>query len=157
MVVIERWTGRHARALQAALRMTNEAFAEYLGVAVRTVGRWREQPEMVPSTQLQQALDTALELSSDAVRWRFRSAVTGAAPTADASAPAVCCDHCGHRLSASLSLDPWIRGSREQVLGGVHREAEEELDVEHRATTRTKRGARRVPRSAAGIHGSKLS
>lgn len=107
MVVIERWTGRHARALQAAMRMTNEAFAEYLGVAVRTVGRWREQPEMVPSTQLQQALDTALELSSEAVRWRFRSALTsmtGATPLAHAaSAPAVCCDHCGSRLSAGLS------------------------------------------------------
>ena len=37
MEVIASWTGRHADALRQALRMTNESFAEHLGVAVRTV------------------------------------------------------------------------------------------------------------------------
>jgi DNA-binding transcriptional regulator YiaG len=71
MVVIERWTGRHARALQVALRMTNEAFAEHLGVAVRTVAKWRERPEMVPTLHLQDVLDTALDRSSDPAKSRF--------------------------------------------------------------------------------------
>jgi DNA-binding transcriptional regulator YiaG len=60
MTVIDQWTGRHARALQAAMRLTNEAFADHLGVAARTVAKWRERPDMVPSPQLQEALDTAL-------------------------------------------------------------------------------------------------
>jgi len=34
-------TGRAACALQAALRMSNEAFAEHLGIAVRTVAAWQ--------------------------------------------------------------------------------------------------------------------
>jgi DNA-binding transcriptional regulator YiaG len=41
MDVIQEWTGRHAHALRKALRMTNEAFAEHLGTAVRTVARSR--------------------------------------------------------------------------------------------------------------------
>ena len=71
MLVIDRWTGRHARALQVALRMTNEAFAEHLGVAVRTVANWRERPEMVPTLHLQDVLDTALDRSSESVKSRF--------------------------------------------------------------------------------------
>ncbi len=35
MQVITSWTGGHADALRHALRMTNESFAEYLGVAAR--------------------------------------------------------------------------------------------------------------------------
>ena len=79
MVVIERWTGRHARALQVALRMTNEAFAEHLGVAVRTVAKWRERPEMVPTLHLQDVLDTALDRSSDPAKSRF-VAILGTTP-----------------------------------------------------------------------------
>lgn len=33
-------SGRSACALQSALRLTNESFAEHLGVAVRTVAAW---------------------------------------------------------------------------------------------------------------------
>jgi hypothetical protein len=71
MTVIDQWTGRHARALQAAMRLTNEAFADHLGVAARTVAKWRERPDMVPSPQLQEALDTALRLASVDTRARF--------------------------------------------------------------------------------------
>jgi hypothetical protein len=73
MTVIDQWTGRHARALQAAMRLTNEAFADHLGVAARTVAKWRERPEMVPSPQLQEALDTALSLAAPETRARFTS------------------------------------------------------------------------------------
>jgi hypothetical protein len=71
MTVIDQWTGRHAHALRAAMRQTNEAFAEHLGVAPRTIGKWRERPEMVPSPQLQEALDTSLNLASEEIRARF--------------------------------------------------------------------------------------
>jgi 8-oxo-dGTP diphosphatase len=37
MQVIASWTGGQADALRQALRMTNESFADHLGVAVRTV------------------------------------------------------------------------------------------------------------------------
>jgi hypothetical protein len=71
MTVIDQWTGRHAHALRAAMRLTNEAFAEHLGVAPRTIAKWRERPEMVPSPQLQEALDTSLNLATQETRARF--------------------------------------------------------------------------------------
>ena len=46
--VIELWTGGDADLLRQSLRMTNESFAEYLGVAVRTVASWRAQPGIIP-------------------------------------------------------------------------------------------------------------
>lgn len=73
MTVIDQWTGRHARALQAAMRLTNEAFAEHLGVSPRTIAKWRERPRMVPSPQLQEALDTSLTLATEDTRTRFAS------------------------------------------------------------------------------------
>ena len=36
------WTGREARALRAALRLSVRAFAEHLGVAARTVSKWEQ-------------------------------------------------------------------------------------------------------------------
>jgi len=71
MTVIDQWTGRHARSLQAAMRLTNEAFAEHLGVSPRTIAKWRERPGMVPSPQLQEALDTSLTLTTEDTRARF--------------------------------------------------------------------------------------
>jgi 8-oxo-dGTP diphosphatase len=69
--VIDTWNGRTACALQAALRMTNEAFAARLGVAVRTVAGWHSEPDIVPRTEIQAALDTEYERSGEAVRERF--------------------------------------------------------------------------------------
>ena len=65
MQVIASWTGSHADALRQSLRMTNESFAEYLGVAVRTVAYWREKPEITPKPAIQETLDTALERAPD--------------------------------------------------------------------------------------------
>jgi uncharacterized protein YheU (UPF0270 family) len=65
--VIEIWTGRHANALLKALRLTNESFANRLGVAVRTVAKWNANPDMELSPEMQQVLDTFLlrEVSDD--------------------------------------------------------------------------------------------
>ena len=68
MQVIASWTGGHADLLRQSLRMTNESFAEYLGVAVRTVAYWRKRPETVPKPAIQETLDAALERAPDGQR-----------------------------------------------------------------------------------------
>ena len=69
--VIASWTGGHADLLRQSLRMTNESFAEYLGVGVRTVAYWRERPETVPRPAIQETLDAALEGASDRTKAQF--------------------------------------------------------------------------------------
>ena len=49
MQVVATWTGSSADALRQALRMTNESYAEHLGVAVRTVAYWRQETRDGPS------------------------------------------------------------------------------------------------------------
>lgn len=51
--------------------MTNEAFAERLGISPRTVSRWHSSPGMVHRSEVQQILDTAFEQAGDAVQRRF--------------------------------------------------------------------------------------
>ena len=69
--MIATWTGRHADALRRALRMTNETFAEHLGVAIRTVAYWRARPLVIPTPVMQQALDTALARAPERARALF--------------------------------------------------------------------------------------
>lgn len=71
MELVNPWTGRTACALQAALRLTNESFAEHLGIAVRTVAAWHQKPALRPKSEMQQLLDTALEQASASVKARF--------------------------------------------------------------------------------------
>ncbi|MGQ4513650.1 NUDIX domain-containing protein [Streptomyces sp. DW26H14] len=72
MDVVETWTGRTACLLQQAMRMTNEGFAERLGISERTVSRWHSSPEMTHRTEAQQILDLAYEQAGEAVQRRFR-------------------------------------------------------------------------------------
>jgi hypothetical protein len=69
--VISSWTGGQADALRQALRMTNESFADHLGVAVRTVAYWRQRPDTIPQQQMQGILDGALERASDRAKTQF--------------------------------------------------------------------------------------
>jgi 8-oxo-dGTP diphosphatase len=69
--VIDHWTGRHATALQAALRMSQDEFAAKLGVAKRTIASWHERPEVVIRPELQRALDTAYEGAPESAKLRF--------------------------------------------------------------------------------------
>jgi hypothetical protein len=69
--VIASWTGGEADLLRQSLRMTNESFAEYLGVAVRTVAYWRERPEIIPKPAIQETLDAALERAPDRAKAQF--------------------------------------------------------------------------------------
>ncbi|MEU4198335.1 helix-turn-helix transcriptional regulator [Kribbella sp. NPDC026611] len=73
MTLIEEWTGRHANALRAALRLTAEEFAATLGISPRTITKWRERPEIVPSPHLQKALDTYLSQAPPDARIRFEA------------------------------------------------------------------------------------
>ena len=68
MEVVATWTGGQADALRQALRMTNEAFAERLGVAVRTVAYWRHRSDVVPRPVMQGILDTALAQAPEQAR-----------------------------------------------------------------------------------------
>jgi hypothetical protein len=97
--VIELWTGGDADLLRQSLRMTNESFAEYLGVAVRTVACWRKQPGIIPRPAIQETLDAALERAPDRARAQFAllaergeradRADPPGIPDPDASVPAV--------------------------------------------------------------------
>jgi len=71
MAIASSWTGEAAGLLQTAMRMTNEEFAERLGVSVRTVAGWRERPDRSPTNVTQQILDTALAQASADEQERF--------------------------------------------------------------------------------------
>lgn len=86
-VVIARWTGRLAAALQTALRVTNEQFAKDLLVATRTVATWRERPDSTLSEPNQQSLDTMYQQTDSDVRARFALLVGDVPDTAVSRAP----------------------------------------------------------------------
>lgn len=86
MDAITTWTARSACALQSALRMTNEAFAERLGVHVRTVATWHAHPEKEPRAEIQAALDTAYERAGDQVQQRFAALSRPVVPAAEVQA-----------------------------------------------------------------------
>jgi hypothetical protein len=70
--VVDIWTGRSANALRQAVRMTHEGFAAKLGTSVRGVAKWSAEPDVVPVTELQRALDTMLSQSTEDTKARFR-------------------------------------------------------------------------------------
>ncbi len=73
------WTGETACALQAALQMSNEAFAGHLKIGVRTVADWHKKPDTKPQSGMQQLLEGALEQAAPAARARFEQLTTGRA------------------------------------------------------------------------------
>ena len=68
MQLIATWTGGDADLLRRSLRMTNESFAQYLCVAVRTVANWRKQPEIIPKSAIQLVFPSFAV--SERSRWR---------------------------------------------------------------------------------------
>jgi formylglycine-generating enzyme required for sulfatase activity len=73
------WTGREARFLRQAMRLSVRAFAEYLGVDPRTISKWESSGTSVrPRPEAQAVLDTALERTPQQTTERFHSlAVSG--------------------------------------------------------------------------------
>jgi 8-oxo-dGTP diphosphatase len=68
------------------MRMTNEEFAERLGLSDRTISRWHSSPEMIHRPEAQQILDTAHEQAGDAVQRRFALLMRPAEPRMPAQA-----------------------------------------------------------------------
>lgn len=71
VTVVTHWTAGKATVLQAATRMSQEAFAGYLGVSARTVAKWRERPEAELRPATSEMLDTVLSKLDDLTRERF--------------------------------------------------------------------------------------
>ncbi|MPY78534.1 MAG: transcriptional regulator [Actinophytocola sp.] len=151
------WTGRTASALQSALRMSNESFAEHLGIGVRTVAAWHQKPDLRPKPEMQQLLDTALAQAPDAARERFARLV-GEQNDADAEQSA-------ENSSAELRLaaDPgiataleWLDQHAQQEPGTARRDVASRiarLDV-RALHDRSQRRARVDQRSVAdALHG----
>lgn len=66
------WSGREARLLRHALRLSVRGFAAYLGVAARTVAKWESGgTSTVPRPDTQAILDTALARAEPDARRRF--------------------------------------------------------------------------------------
>lgn len=71
MHLVASWTGGKADALRQSFRMSNEAFANHLGISVRTVANWRKRPEIIPQPSMQEVLDAALCAASEGTKTRF--------------------------------------------------------------------------------------
>lgn len=78
--MVDGWTGREARALQTALRMSRVEFAAHLRIGLRTLGDWYDTPNMRPRPDSQRALDAALAQASADVRARFAALISQSQP-----------------------------------------------------------------------------
>src|SRR6478736_6681354 len=88
-VVVPSWGPADAVCLQQALSLTNEAFAETLGPAARTVAKWHANPPMKLTTEMQAALDTLLSRAAEDARERFAQLrFAGAADSSQVAASA---------------------------------------------------------------------
>jgi len=125
MDVITSWTGARADALRQALRMTNEAFAERLGAAVRTVAYWRERSGSVPQPAMQEALDTLLAQAPELARAQFwlilaerERGQASLQPPLAASSRWAADDEPAHR--PAHPEPPWLSGEEATRAGPAH-------------------------------------
>ncbi|MFI5963075.1 helix-turn-helix domain-containing protein [Streptomyces asoensis] len=126
MVSVQQWTGREASALRAALRMSTRAFAEHLGVALRTVAKWESLgAETQPRPDTQAILDTALARGDSAAQARFEAMLfperKSARPadyetwTEDIERAVVCISRQDFPFASTL-LNRWLGSSAPQQL-----------------------------------------
>ncbi|MGW0467961.1 helix-turn-helix domain-containing protein [Streptomyces sp. NPDC003027] len=117
MVNVQQWTGREAKALRSALRMSTRAFAEHLGVALRTVAKWEKHgADTHPRPDTQAILDTALARADEAAHARFEKVLRGrrTAPSVDHEAwtedidrAIICLSHQRFTFASDL-LNRWL-------------------------------------------------
>ncbi|MFC4005993.1 transcriptional regulator [Nonomuraea purpurea] len=88
MDLLTTWTGSSAAALRQAFRYTQIEFARHLGVAPRTIANWDTTPTLVPGTNQQRILDTALRMAPGEVQARFRLLNSTAGISAPSFVPA---------------------------------------------------------------------
>lgn len=92
METVRRWTGREAKALRLALRMSVRGFAEHLGVNPAAISNWEKRGAATRMRyETQQMLDVDLARSPTEVKQRFAQTLKASA-TADPSASPVPAD-----------------------------------------------------------------
>jgi tetratricopeptide (TPR) repeat protein len=132
---VVRWTGREAKALRAALRLSIRDFAARLGIGVRTVTKWEALGAgTVPRPHMQAVLDTTLAQADPDAKLRFELLLMegGQAPLArhyrsgprewdyetwidDLGRAAACLARQDFKFAASL-VDRWLRRFAPQAL-----------------------------------------
>lgn len=81
MTTVYHWTGREAKLLRKALRLSVRGFAEHLGIGARTINKWEARlAGITPVPHMQEILDTTLARASDDVKARFSAATRADAP-----------------------------------------------------------------------------
>jgi tetratricopeptide (TPR) repeat protein len=116
---VKKWSGREARALREALRMSVRAFAAHLGVAERTVTKWETAGgSRVPRPEMQAVLDTAFQRASADVHERFTTATQPTDPVPFTGQPG---ELAGPQIvrgrdgDLSLTNGAWSRASTEAL------------------------------------------
>jgi hypothetical protein len=72
VAMVRHWTGREAKALRAAVRLSVRDFAEQLGIGARTVSKWEARgPGVSLRPAMQAVLDATLERASHQAKARF--------------------------------------------------------------------------------------
>jgi hypothetical protein len=167
--MIEGWSGSSACALQAALRLSNEAFAARLGISVRTVAGWHQKPTARPRPEMQQLLDTALTQAPPEARQRFAALVgehnraTAVADSADADASDVTAIteaelrlvsdlNIAHAVSHLDKLAGWEPGTARREVAGRLAHADRR-DLMDRGSLRRGVGQRRTVEALSDYYG----
>ena len=113
--------------------MTNDDFGLHLGVAVRTVAKWNAKPDLVPGSELQRALDTALARAAEDAKDRFTrlSATTDEhAAGTTAARPHAVDEAVGLRLNRDPAIDDalhWLDRQAGWSSGEARRRVKNEL------------------------------
>lgn len=113
-VSIDVWNGRLIRALREAKRLTQQEFAAKIGVSERMVAKWEGGGEdVVPRPVNQSALDTFLDISTDAEQDRFARSV---GPVTTETTPEVAGPATQVADEAVIDLDRLVRHPRDGKL-----------------------------------------
>jgi len=88
LTTVGHWTGREAKLLREALRLSIRDFAARLGIGVRTINKWEaRQADITPLPHMQEVLDTALARASDGAKARFAAATRADVPEHETAQP----------------------------------------------------------------------
>ena len=140
-VVVAEWRPAEACQLQQAMRLTNEAFAEKLGAAPRTIAKWHANFAMRLTLEMQQALDTMLDRAGEDVKLRFAQ-LRDDVPRAQARAQP---EPWRRRLEGDRHLASaldWLDGIRHEPSGTSRRDVEAVLSGGGAAQVRERARAR---------------
>jgi hypothetical protein len=114
--VVTSWTGGDAHALQQSLDMTNESFAAYLGVSVRSVAGWHRKPGTIPAQATRDILDSALERAPDRAKAQFATLLAGQAEAGQRAAAVESFEIPGASLLTASPGGEWEFGDSDYLL-----------------------------------------